>query len=113
MKNTALRVRPVGVGSNEHSFYFVNEDHWLATENLPRKREILKTVKVDFVHKTINPPELLKNVFTFNGIDKFSKSEQKFINMRIGLNFEYCDIYNLIFKPLSIKIKKTNLSSNF
>lgn len=103
MKNSTLRVRPIGSGTNEHSFYFVNEAQWQATENSPSKRESLKTVKVDFIHKTIAPPVLVKNVFPFVSIDKFSKTEQRFINMRMGLNFEIIDIFKFIFKPLEIK----------
>jgi len=102
MKSPTYRLRPIGNGSNPHSFYFVNDDEWLAAINDPLKRLKLQTVKVDFINKHINPPELVMHAFPLNNTDKFSKSEQKFIKMRVNLNFNSSDIYNLIFKPLSI-----------
>ncbi len=103
MKNSTLRVRPIGVGNNVHSFYFVNEELWLETINSPKKRNSLKTVKVDFVHKKITPPELVKNVFPFDNQNEFSVSEKKFINMRIFLNFDLKDIQDYLCKPLKLK----------
>lgn len=103
MINSTLRVRPIGVGSNVHSFYLVNEELWLETKDSPQKRSSLNTVKVDFVHKNFTPPELVKNVLPFEKEKEFSVSEKKFINMRIFLNFDMNEIQNFLCKPLKLK----------
>lgn len=112
MINSTLRLKPVAIGSNEHIFYFVNEEQWKATEKSPSKRELLKALKIDFINKTISNPVLIRNVFPFNSIEKMNKLEEKFINMRIDLNFSYEIIYDMIVKPLCIKFHQNDMAMN-